>query len=75
MAAWRRSAPMVEETHWSEVPEPSESRYWCISMATLLRGSLRAAKAAALPEEAQVQAPVQAIWCTEDQKWGVCVQD
>jgi hypothetical protein len=26
-----RSRPIVELTHVSDVPEPSESRYWCIS--------------------------------------------
>ncbi len=24
------SAPIVEVTHVAEVPDPSESRYWCI---------------------------------------------
>ena len=32
VAAWRRSAPIVDETQVSDVPEPSESRYWCISV-------------------------------------------
>jgi hypothetical protein len=36
VASARRSAPIVELTQVAEVPEPSESRYWCISMA--LRG-------------------------------------
>jgi hypothetical protein len=31
VAALMRSEPMVEETQVAEVPEPSESRYWCIS--------------------------------------------
>lgn len=61
VAAWRRSAPMVEETQVGEVPEPSESRYWCISIATLLFGSLIAPKTSLLPEEVQVQAPVQLV--------------
>jgi hypothetical protein len=39
VAAARRSAPMVGETQTSDVPEPSLSRYWCISIAKLLDGS------------------------------------
>ncbi len=31
VAAASLSAPIVDDTHVSEVPEPSESRYWCIS--------------------------------------------
>lgn len=57
VASARRSAPMVVETQVSEVPEPSESRYWCISMATLSLGSCISAKASPLPDEVQVQAP------------------
>lgn len=57
VASARRSAPMVVETQVSEVPEPSESRYWCISMATLSLGSCISAKASPLPDEVQVHAP------------------
>ena len=60
VAAWMRSAPIVDDTHVGDVPEPSESRYWCISMAMLSLGSVSAAKASELPEVVQVQAPVQA---------------
>lgn len=35
VASARRSDPMVEETQVAEVPEPSESRYWCISKKKL----------------------------------------
>jgi hypothetical protein len=31
VAALMRSEPMVEDTQVADVPEPSESRYWCIS--------------------------------------------
>ena len=33
VASCRRSLPIVDETHVADVPEPSESRYWCISGA------------------------------------------
>ncbi len=43
MAAWRRSTPMVDETQVGEVPEPSESRYWCISIFNRpIKGRFRA---------------------------------
>jgi len=51
VATWRRSAPTVEDTQVPDVPEESESRYWCISMAVLLSGSLIAPKYCALPED------------------------
>lgn len=55
VAAAKRSAPMVEETQVAEVPEPSESRYWCISKAKLLLGSVRVLKASPLPDETQAE--------------------
>jgi hypothetical protein len=41
---------MAGDKHVALVPEPSVSRYWCISMAKLLFGSWIVANAAALPE-------------------------
>jgi hypothetical protein len=58
VATWRRSAPIVELTQVAFVPEPSLSRYWCISIAMWLFGSLRFANAAAFPEDTHVHAPV-----------------
>lgn len=52
---------MVLLTQTVLVPDPSESKYWCISMATLLLGSVMAPKTAPFPEETHVQAPVYEV--------------
>lgn len=65
----RRSAPIVEETQVPDVPEESESRYWCIWIATLLLGSWIAPKTFELPELVHDHAPVQAF---EKKKKSTC---
>ena len=57
VAAARRSAPIVLDTQTSFVPEPSESRYWCISMAVLFKGSCMAdvVNASELPDVVQAK--------------------
>lgn len=53
VASRSRSCPIVPDTHASDVPDPSLSRYWCISYTSLSSpaGSLRLMRDAPLPEE------------------------
>ena len=49
VASCRRSLPIVDETHAVDVPDPSESRYWCISYTILFEGSVNLPMLSAVP--------------------------
>src|ERR1051326_3870287 len=68
VAAVRRSWPMVELTHVALVPEPSESRYWCIWYSSLLLGSVSAPMVAPLLDDVHVHAPVQSLPSTRSEE-------
>ncbi|KIH89888.1 hypothetical protein SPBR_01087 [Sporothrix brasiliensis 5110] len=57
VASCSRSRPMVLLTHAVDVPEPSASRYWCISYTILSEGSVSPAMPVAVPLDTQCHAP------------------